>query len=141
MLDPKNLVNLTCGIVADPERVPGNEDILKLRVAIDYAGQEKDSDNKSGYFDVVYYLDNGSTNASFVKSQVENNNLSKGSQIQLLGTLKQRRWKAEDGSGRSAVQIQAESITYAGGGKRTDSDNSETSQQKEAQVAEVPDTF
>ena len=58
MLDPQNLVTISGGFVADPEIVNGK--ILKARLGVDYAGSEKDSDNNSGYFDVVYYLKDNS---------------------------------------------------------------------------------
>ena len=54
MIDPRNLINLTGGVVTDVELV--NDKIGKFRFAVDYAGSEKGSDNTSGYFDIVYYL-------------------------------------------------------------------------------------
>ena len=88
-IDPRNNLTLSCGIVADPEII--NDKILKLRVAVDYAGSEKeDPSNKSGYFDVTYYLNSDNErNAKFVKSQVESGNMKKGSQIMLVGRIHQ----------------------------------------------------
>lgn len=111
MLDPKNIVNLTCGLVADPESVADGK-ILKFRVAVDFAGQEKGSDNKSGYFDVTYYNNGDNPNSKFVASQVEKQNFKKGTQLQILGRLVQERWETEKGKGQRAV-IVAESMTYA----------------------------
>ena len=54
MIDPKNVISLTGGVVSDPELI--NDKIAKFRMAVDYAGSEKGSQNNSGYFDVVYYL-------------------------------------------------------------------------------------
>lgn len=119
MLDPQNLVNISGGIVADPEVI--NDNILKLRVAVDYSGSEKGSDNKSGYFDVVYYLkDNGSyvnKNASFVVGQISDGKMKKGSSVSLIGRLVQERWKQDERSA-SKVVIVAEHLTYGqrGGG-------------------------
>jgi len=77
MIDPKNVITLTGAVVSDPELVL--EKIAKFRVAIDYAGSEKGSQNNSGYFDVVYYLKDGndfaSKNANFIHSQITNKNL------------------------------------------------------------------
>jgi len=101
MLDPRNTVVMTCGVVADPEVVSGN--LAKLRVAVDYAGYEKGSDNRSGYFDVVFYMDDSNPNAKFVKSQIEESKMKKGSQIQLVGTLKHRRWESEDGGQKEVL--------------------------------------
>jgi len=140
MIDPKNIVNMTCGIVADPEMV--HENILKLRVACDYSGDEKDSDNRSGYFDVTYFFNDGNFNADFVRKQVESGNFKKGSQIQLVGSLRQRRWKTEEGASRSMVDIRAESITYAGGARRdADDDATKTTAAPAPAAATIPDEF
>ena len=55
MIDPKNLINISGGIIADPELIADGK-IMKARIGVDYAGSEKDSDNNSGYFDIVFYL-------------------------------------------------------------------------------------
>lgn len=112
MIDPNNNLNLTCGVVADPEMVTDN--IAKFRVAVDYAGSEKNSDNSSGYFDVTYYLnsDENKRNCEFVRNQISSGKLSKGSQIRLIGRLVQERWSTDDKKS-SKVVIVAENITYA----------------------------
>lgn len=131
MLDPKNTIVITGGVVQDPELVNGN--ILKLRLAVDYAGSEKNTQNNSGYFDVTYYLnDEGNRNATFVKSQIDDGKMKKGSQVQIVGRLVQERWSAEDGGGRSRVVIVAEALTYAGGGRPQ---NTEGGDQPTATVA------
>lgn len=111
MISAKNIVNITGGIVATPERP--TENIVKFRLAVDYAGNEKDSDNRSGYFDVVYFLNNDSPNVKFVKGQLEAGNLDKGSQIAIVGKLVQDRWTT-DGKNASRVVIEAHAIDYAG---------------------------
>ena len=114
MLDAKNVVTLTGGVVADPELI--NDKIAKIRIAIDYAGAEKDSENNSGYFDVTYYLRSGTEfinkNAGFLHSQITSGKMKKGSQIQLIGRLVQERWQ-KDGSNNQKVVIVAETISYA----------------------------
>lgn len=147
MLDPQNLVNMSGGIVADPEVI--NDNILKLRVAVDYSGSEKGSDNKSGYFDVVYYLkDNGNfinKNASFVAGQVSDGKMKKGSSVSLIGRLVQERWKQDERSA-SKVVIVAEHLTYgqrgsgntAGSGAATGSGQSAP---KEAATSSIPQSF
>lgn len=116
MLDAKNIINLTGGIVADPERP--TENIAKFRVAVDWAGSEKGTQNNTGYFDVVYYLNNedGARNAKFVKSQLDDGKMKKGSQISLIGRLVQERWTT-DGKNAAKVVIVAESISYASSSK------------------------
>lgn len=140
MLDSRNLINLTGGVVADPELVNGN--ILKLRVGVDYAGSEKGSDKNSGYFDVTYYLqtDDNARNAKWLKEQVDNGNLKKGSQIHVIGRLVQERWTNEDKK-NSRVVIVAENVSYvkksgeSTGGALSASAGSAPSQ------AELPDNF
>ena len=113
MLDPKNNLNLTGGLTADPEVVNGK--IVKLRLAVDYAGNDrKNPDNKSGYFNVTYFLNEGDSNSRFVKSQLDAGNLKKGSQLQLIGRLVHERWEGQDGKNASQVVVIAESLTYAG---------------------------
>lgn len=141
MIDPKNVITLTGGVVSDPELVM--EKIAKFRVAVDYAGSEKGSQNNSGYFDIVYYLKDGndfaSKNASFIHSQITAKNLKKGSGIQIVGRLVQERWKQDD-QNRSKVVIVAESISYVSGGQKsgtkTSSEGSSTSESNS-----VPDEF
>jgi single-stranded DNA-binding protein len=140
MLDPRNLLNLIGGVVSDPEVI--NDKILKFRMAVDYAGSEKGSDNTSGYFDVVYYLKDGSgyasKNASFIHGQVQNSKIKKGTKLHLVGRLVQERWRQDD-QNRSRIVIVAEHASYAASagtgsasGGKADSSASSSS---------VPDSF
>lgn len=142
MIDPKNTVILTAGVIADPELV-ANGNIAKIRIAVDYAGSEKGSGMSSGYFDVTYYLKDGSDfankNASFVAGQISNGKMKKGSQIQIVGRLVQERWQ-QDNQNRSKVVIAAESITYAGS-SYAKKDSSESGSKSASVSANVPDEF
>lgn len=146
MLDPQNLVNLSGGIVADPEFVADGR-ILKMRIAIDYAGSEKDSDNKSGYFDVIYYVkdNNGFTskNASFVAAQINDGKMKKGSSVSLIGRLLQERWK-QDEKNQSKTVIVAEHLTYGqrSSGNNGSKPNGESAPTKEAvSTNSIPQSF
>jgi hypothetical protein len=138
MIDPRNVVSITAGVVADPELI--NDKIAKLRVAIDYAGSEKGATASSGYFDVVYYLkdgDNfGSKNAKFVHTQIVDKKMKKGSQIQLIGRLVQERWQQEDVN-RSRVVIVAESVSYVGSAAPKTAEKSDSSTESKF----IPDSF
>lgn len=113
MLDPKNVVTASGGLTADPEIV-GNGKVVKLRLAIDYAGNDRDNpDNKSGYFNVTYFT-NDSPNGKFISSQLDSGSMKKGSQIMVVGRLVHERWKGQDGRNASQVVIIAEAITYSG---------------------------
>lgn len=145
MIDPKNTVSITAGVVADPELV-ANGNIAKLRIAVDYAGSEKGSGMSSGYFDVVYYLKDGSDfaskNAAFVSKQINELKMKKGAQIQILGRLVQERWQ-QDNQNRSKVVIVAEAISYAGSSyqKNSSSSSSDSTESKKVASSLIPDEF
>lgn len=113
-IDPKNMGNLTCGVVADP--IVHNDKVVRLRVAADYAGTDSEQpDNKTGYFNVVYFLNQDTPNAKFVSGQIKDQKLKKGSQIQIAYRLNNSR--RTDGDKKfNDVELIAEAITYAGGG-------------------------
>lgn len=145
MIDPKNTVSLTAGVIADPELV-ANGNIAKLRIAVDYAGSEKGSGMSSGYFDVVYYLKDGNDfatkNAAFISKQINESKMKKGAQIQILGRLVQERWQ-QDNQNRSKVVIVAEAITYAGSSYQKNSNTSSDASAPKAATSSnsVPDEF
>lgn len=144
MLDAKNVVSISGGVVSDPEII--NDKIAKFRIAIDYAGSEKGSQNNSGYFDVTYYLKDGSdfanNNAKFIHSQITSGKMKKGSPIQLIGRLVQERWQ-QDNNNRSRVVIVAESISYAASSysKSSSDSESESSSSSSAASSSVPNQF
>lgn len=143
MIDPRNNVILSAGIVTDPELV-ANGNIAKFRIAVDFAGSEKGAGVSSGYFDIVYYLKDGSDfaskNASFVAKQISEGKMKKGSQIQLVGRLIQERWQQE-GQGRSKVVVVAEAVTYASSAySKSDSNTSDAPKQASSSYS-VPDEF
>lgn len=144
MLDPQNLVTISGGFIADPEIVNGR--ILKARLGVDYAGSEKDSDNNSGYFDVVYYLkdNNGfiNKNASFVAAQVDASKMKKGSTVSIIGRLVQERWKQDDQS-RSRIVIVAEHMTYGQRSSSKSEGSSASSSNSSAPAANtsIPQSF
>lgn len=146
MIDPKNVISITGGVVSDPELI--NDKIAKFRLAVDYAGSEKGSQNNSGYFDVVYYLKDGNDfatkNASFLHSQITSGKLKKGSPIQLVGRLVQERWQ-QDNQNRSKVVIVAESVSYVASSSAPKSATATTSNSSGAVASEeyssVPNSF
>lgn len=145
MLDPQNMVNISGGLVADPELVADGK-ILKSRIGVDYSGSEKDSNNNSGYFDIVYYLKDkdGFTckNASFVNTQVTSSKMKKGTTVNIIGRLVQERWK-QDGSSRSRVVIVVEHMSYGQrSAKSSDSSSSDSSSTSSSEsAASIPSSF
>ena len=142
MIDPKNLINITGGVVTDPELI--NDKIAKFRLAVDYAGSEKDSDNNSGYFDVTYYLKDSSgfvgKNASFLHGQITGSNIKKGTKLNIVGRLVQERWKQE-GQNRSKIVIVAEHVSYASTGTSGKASASSTNETATVGASSVPDSF
>jgi hypothetical protein len=123
-IDPKNFGTVTCGLVDEP-KVFGGKTVV-MRVGVNYAGRDDmKPDDKSGYFDVVYFADNPQDD--FVLRQVESNNFKKGTQLQILYSLLQERRKAEDGRTFYNVKLKAESITYAGNSAKKAIGDSESS--------------
>lgn len=123
MLNPKNTLNIVGGLTRDPEVVGNNGNIIKFGLAVDYAANDKGSDNNSGYFDVTYFV---SDNNDFVKRQVSEGKMKKGSQLHILGRLVQDRWTSSEDEGSkkmSKVSIVAEAITYSGSGSGAAGEN------------------
>lgn len=117
-MNPSNVVILRGGIVRDPEIVQGK--VVKLSIALDFSGTDKKNpDNKSGYFDLTYFLTGGNErNAKFVQGQIENGNMKKGSQVEIVGSLRHERWEDENGNTRSRVSVVVDQLDYAKGGAR-----------------------
>ena len=127
-------------------RWPGeliNDKIAKFRIALDYAGSEKDSESNSGYFDVTYYLKDKEgfigKNASFVHGQITGGKMKKGSQISIIGRLFQERW-SQDGTKRSKIVIIAEHVSYAAGGAKP-ADGAASASGSAPKYASVPEEF
>jgi len=137
MLDPRNCGNLTAGIVVPPETIPMNGGkIVKLRVAVPYAGQEKDTEDNRGFFDVTYYARDSEQNAKFVLGQIEAGNFKPGTTIQMVYRIQQERWKTPEGKNANKVVLVAESIAYAGNNNSSKDSDSETSE-----ATSLPDKF
>ncbi len=139
MIDGRNNGNLTGGLVADPEILGNNGNVVRLRIASDYAGKDRENpDNRTGYFNVTVFLNDDNTNTKFVRSQIENGNLKKGSQVAILYRLQQDRWE-KDGQKMSNVTLVAESLNYAGsGGNRSEGESGGSSSQESS---EMPNEF
>lgn len=143
MLDPQNIITISGGLVADPEMVASGK-IMKSRIGVDYSGSEKDSDNNSGYFDIVYYLKDSSgfvsKNASFVDSQISSSKMKKGTSVSIIGRLVQERWK-QDGSSRSRVVIVVEHMSYGQRSSSKSSDSSSSATATAEATAAIPSSF
>lgn len=115
MIDPRNFGKLTCGLVADPEYVGANNSVIRFRLAADYAGNDRDdANNRSGYFNAVYFVNDNNPINKFITGQMSNGNLSRGSQVEILYTLQQNRWTDQNGKKQSTVELVIEGMSYAG---------------------------
>ncbi len=136
MIDARNNGNLIGGLVADPELVGNNNDIVRLRIASDFSGRDANNpDNKTGYFRVTMFLNDDNPNTRFVKGQIEKGNLKKGSQVHILYRLQQDRWD-KDGKTMSDVTLVAESLNYAGSAPKSMEAGEPT-----AAAGNIPDEF
>jgi single-stranded DNA-binding protein len=141
MIDARNFGSITGGLVADPELLGADNNVVRLRIAADYAGKDReDSNNRTGYFNVTMFLNDDNSNTKFIKGQIDNGNLKKGSQIQVLYRLQQDRWEA-DGKRQQSVGLIAESISYAGSGSRESNTNTATATTQQGTQADIPEAF
>lgn len=138
MLEPRNFGTLTGGLIEDPQLKGKDNNVLPLRIAADYAGRDQDNpDNKTGYFNAVYFLNDDNPNTRFVKDQVTKGNLKKGSQVQILYRLQHER-RTYEGQRREEVQLVVESLAYAQRAARSDAGEEAP---KAAAAGVVPDEF
>jgi len=114
MLDARNLGVMTIGLVAEPELITMKDGkIVKMRVAVPFAGSEKNSEDKRGFFDVTYFANTSQQNAQFVLNQIEAGNFKPGTTLQVVYSLRQERWENEEGKKNQKVVLIAETINYA----------------------------
>lgn len=137
MTKPNNLVSLTGRIVADPTIY--KDSVVSLRIAVDYSGRSTFDDNRSGFFDVKYFLNNDTPNTKFIKSQLADNKMKKGSAISLVGELNLETFE-HNGNKTSKVSVIADSITYSMGTANSNSSSTGNTSSSSESI-EVPDTF
>jgi single-strand DNA-binding protein len=113
-----SLTNVTVlgNLVRDPEvKAVGSTSVCEFAVAVNETWKDRDGQKQEhvSYFDVKVWGKQGDACAQY---------LAKGRSVLVLGTLRQDRWEAADGSGnRSRVYVRADSVTFLGGPKAGDS--------------------
>lgn len=111
MSTAKNLASITGNLVADPEVI--SPKVIKFRIAVSRAGSNReDKEDNTGFFNITYFVNDGSPNGKFVSNQISNGNMKKGSGIAVVGELRQERW-SKDGKNASTVVVIADNIDYA----------------------------
>ena len=101
-----NRVNVIGRLTRDPELkyTPSGAPVVNFGIAVGGKPSQSGEENVS-FFNIVGW-----------GKLAENisNYLSKGKQVAIDGRLDQRRWKAQDGSNRSVVEIIAERVEFLG---------------------------
>ncbi len=112
MITNTNLVSLQGRLTADPE-TNDNIGLVSFSLAVDFAGNEKDADSKTGFFDVKMWVNDSQYQApavvNAVKQNIADGKLVKGAKVSVMGRLSQERW-TKDGSKNSKVVIVAENV-------------------------------
>lgn len=120
MISGQNVGTITGRLTRDPEVV--NDKVIDMQIAVDYAGRDTDNkDSNTGFFNVVYFTSTSERTTKFLKSQMENGNISKGSALTILYSLSQDRWSQGE-QRREKTKLIAEAIDYAGPGNNKNND-------------------
>lgn len=113
MITNTNLLIIQGNLVRDAE-FNDQHGLVTFSIAVDYAGNEKDSDSNTGYFDVKMWVRESDHSAvstvKRVKAAVSDGKLIKGAKVAITGRITQERWKNEDGKVNSRTVIMAEDM-------------------------------
>lgn len=113
MASSLNVVAVSGNLTRDPElrATPSGTQVCDMRIAVnDRIKRGETWEDKAHFFDVTCWAGVAENAAKY---------LSKGSGIMVRGKLQYEEWKAEDGSGRSRVKINAAEVIFLpkGGGE------------------------
>lgn len=104
----KNLVFLIGRLVADPDLrfLPDGTPVANFSLAVNRSiknGQGKWEDKRDGFFDCEFF---GRTAEAFAQE------FTKGAEVQISGSLRQKQWKSESDPNRtlSRIEIRVESL-------------------------------
>lgn len=112
MYDDMNVVAINGRLTKDPEMksTPSGTSVVTFGIAVNKSfKQGEEWKKKTAFFNCVCWSKRGE---SFAK------NLAKGDAVSLRGELTQRSWDAQDGTKRSAVEINVDSFQKIGGAKK-----------------------
>jgi single-strand DNA-binding protein len=99
-------VSFAGNLTEDPEVRYTEGGIARAMFRVAVSGRRE---QEASFFTVVVWRDQAEHVAE---------SLSKGSRVVVVGRLQQRTWTAEDGSARSVVEVVAEELGRASGGRR-----------------------
>lgn len=117
-----NIVAIMGRLVADPElrTTPAGHSVCSFRIACERSYTPKGQQRQADFVDIVAW---GKT-AEFVCKFFQ-----KGSMIAIDGSIQTRHYQSKDGSNRTAVEVVANNISFAGA-KRQDGQNAPSYEQQ-----------
>lgn len=140
MINSNNIVILTGNMTSDVESP--KDGILKFGLAVNGSGYEG-GETAAGFFDVICFTKGiNEHHADFIKRQVAAGNFAKGSSVSIVGQLRHERWTQDD-QRRSKITVVAESVNFAGGGRREGAEGGSEGRSETAPSAPatLPSTF
>lgn len=119
-----NVVAIMGRLVADPElrTTPAGYSVCSFRIACDRSYVQQGQDRQADFIDIVAWRQQ----ADFVSKYFQ-----KGSMIAVEGSLQTRQYQDKQGSNRTAVEVVANNISFAGA-KRQDGKNAPSYEQQTA---------
>ena len=119
-----NVVAIMGRLVADPElrTTPAGQSVCSFRIACDRSYVQQGQQRQADFIDIVAWRQQ----ADFVCRYFQ-----KGSMIAVEGSLQTRQYQDKQGSKRTAVEVVANNISFAGA-KRQDSQSAPSYEQQTA---------
>ena len=123
-----NVVAIMGRLVADPElrTTPAGYSVCSFRIACDRSYVQQGQQRQADFIDVVAWRQQ----ADFVSKYFQ-----KGSMIAVEGSLQTRNYQDKNGNSRTAVEVVANNISFAGA-KRQDSQSAPSYEQQTASHVE-----
>lgn len=119
-----NVVAIMGRLVADPElrTTPAGQSVCSFRIACDRSYVQQGQQRQADFIDIVAWRQQ----ADFVSKYFQ-----KGSMIAVEGSLQTRQYQDKQGSNRTAVEVVANNISFAGS-KRQDGQSAPSYEQQTA---------
>lgn len=123
-----NVVAIMGRLVADPElrTTPAGLSVCRFRIACDRSYVQQGQQRQADFIDIVAWRQQ----ADFVSKYFH-----KGSMIAIDGSLQTRQYQDKNGNNRTAVEVVANNISFAGA-KRQDGQNAPSYEQQTASHVE-----
>lgn len=123
-----NVIAIVGRLVADPElrTTPAGHSVCSFRIACDRSYVQQGQERQADFIDIVAWRQQ----ADFVSKYFQ-----KGSLIAIDGSLQTRQYQDKQGNNRTAVEVVANNISFAGA-KRQDSQSAPSYEQQTASHVE-----